>query len=143
MASDQSTADKLIDALGQLGYLDEDLTAFRLQRAFISTGSMRNLSYNFIKPEDDAKWNTLTRDFTGDWFTAVPSGTPIFDGVDRKEDIDKLGSSSMAYVMSKIDDPWGFKDLCNKVSNYFLGPVCSLTFIRLPQLTYITGSLTP
>jgi len=121
MAPDQqeSTADKLIVALGQLGYLDEDLTAFRLQRAFIGTGSMKSLKWLFTRPEDAASWKALTRNFPAltitDWFNRVPPETTMFDRVDRLQDIEKLGNSSMAYVMSKIDDPWGFKDLCNKV----------------------------
>lgn len=66
MAQDQSIADKLILALGELGYLDENLTAFRLQRAYLNTGAMQTLMWDFIRPEDLASWNALTRYNPGD-----------------------------------------------------------------------------
>lgn len=121
MAQDQSIADKLILALGELGYLDENLTVFRLQRAYLSTGAMQTLKWDFIRREDLASWNALIRYNPGDpsrWFTEVAPEMPEFDGQDRQDDIQRLGDSSMAYVMSKIDDPWGFKNLCNNVCQH-------------------------
>lgn len=121
MAQDQSTADKLIIALGQLGYLDENLAAFRLQQAFIDTYSMASLKWAFVRPEDSAswspvRWNLAEKALSG-WFKQVPLETSTFDGMDRGQEIDMLGNSPMAYVISKIDDPWGFKDLCNSYTH--------------------------
>ena len=118
MAQDQATADKLISALGTLGYLDADLAAFRLQRAFCNTSSMMGLQTDFVRKEDLPFWNVLFKNVPlSDWFSEVSPDSPIFDGVNRAEDIQILGNSSMAYVMCKIDDPWGFKDRCNKVQS--------------------------
>ncbi|KAI9148412.1 hypothetical protein HJFPF1_12244 [Paramyrothecium foliicola] len=107
---------QLILALGELGYLNDNLAALRLQRAYLGTESMMSLQYDFTRIEDKASWNALIGfdpDNPSRWFNELIPERPEFDGQDRWNEVQRLGDSSMAYVMSKIDDPWGFKNLCN------------------------------
>ncbi|KAF5578726.1 hypothetical protein FPANT_9897 [Fusarium pseudoanthophilum] len=101
-----TTAEKLLDALGSLGYLDEAVAATRLQAAFLETSSMATLRPYFFTPEHDQ-------------LGMKAKALCVFDEVDRYHEIEQLGNASMAVVMGKIDDPWGFKTLCD--ANMALG----------------------
>lgn len=44
-----------------------------------------------------------------------PSSTQI-DNVDCHDRLEKLGSASFATILPQIQDPYGFKDVCDQVS---------------------------
>ncbi|KAK4221600.1 hypothetical protein QBC38DRAFT_121848 [Podospora fimiseda] len=99
-----STAEKLLDALGSLGYLEESAASARLQAAFRGSNMMNSLRGYFLVPEgNESNWDK--------WLNAGQSC--VFDDVDRTSEIQQLGNAAMAVVMTKMDDPWGFKNLCD------------------------------
>lgn len=97
--------EKLLSALGNLGQLPEGAAVARLEAAFLSTSSMSMLQRYFSKPIDDN---------LNQW--AKADGLCTFDGIDRTAEIKQLGDASMATVVVKVDDQWGFKTLCDAVS---------------------------